>query len=89
MARKAKQRDFEKYVAGKVSVLRSSEGITTTELSRRTGIAQGTISKIENQGYPLSWRSLYALAEYFGVSAYDIIPPASADMAAGVTHDAS
>lgn len=61
---------FDRYIfSTRISKLRTSHGITQDALSKAIGVNRTTITLVEKGERAVSIEVLYALAEYFEVSA--------------------
>jgi transcriptional regulator with XRE-family HTH domain len=75
--------DWRLGVAANLREIRKNRGLTQVGLAKAAGIAQGTISKIERSGQPLSFHNLYRLAWGLQCEISSLLPPHSED----ATHD--
>jgi len=73
-------RDYQQTIALNVRALREKRGFTQGQLCMATGMAQTTVSRIENHGQPMTLNTLYLLAYALKCKARDIIPDTSQDV---------
>ena len=73
-------RDYQATIAVNVRALRSARGFTQGDLCMATGMAQTTVSRIENIGAPMTLNTLYLLAHALKCNASDILPETSQDV---------
>ncbi|RDW17598.1 hypothetical protein CWR48_13860 [Oceanobacillus arenosus] len=67
--------DMNKYVGSKIKEYRKKIKMNQTELGKKLGVNQNTISGYENGEWEVSYENLHKLASLFDIKINDFFPP--------------
>lgn len=66
--------DVNQFVGSKIREYRIKKGMNQTELGKKLGVTQNTISGYENGTWEVGYDTLFKLAEIFEISIDDLFP---------------
>ena len=71
--------DVNQFVGSKIREYRIKKGMNQTELGKKLGVTQNTISGYENGTWEVGYDTLFKLAEIFEISIDDLFPATKRD----------
>ena len=83
-AERAAEAFAELDIGQRLKALRRDKGLSLSELAKRTGLSEATLSRVENNQTLVSAHSLYVLSQVFEVDITAFFEPRSKPITAGI-----